>query len=195
MGGAKGFGLLHVGTGPGHLLKLKDRPARKTPLIIALRALTEGEHFWNRACLICPLSQPLVASSLCPTKAPCRKGWGQGLFFSPPVLGTREGPAGSRLPAGTGWHPAHSTPPLPCHPPVTKGPSPRRCGGPGAGDALGSWHVSQGHAASLLQGSSALPAALDSELLPPVISSSRWRCPGLLLPAEPSHTIFTGSDE
>lgn len=44
-------------------------------------------------------------------------------------------------------------------------------------------------------GVSALLAALDSELWQPVISSSRWRHPGPLLPTERSQIIFTGLNE
>lgn len=194
MGGVKGFGLLHVGTGPGHLHKLKDRSARKTPLVFPLHTLAGGEHFWNRAWSV-PCPSLWLSAHLVPPKHPAEKDGG-GDSFSPLRFWGRTKARWEavfqRVRGGT----LHTAPlPHPACPPVTEGPSPRRCGRLGAGDALRSWHVSQGHTASLLQGSSALLAALDSELLLSVISRSRWRRPGLFLPAEPSNTIFTGSDE
>lgn len=80
----------------------------------------------------------------------------------------------------------------PAHP--TAAPHPALQPARGRGCAPGGWNFSEGHPASLLLGRTPLPAVLDSELLQPVIFSSRWRHPGLL-PAERSQVIFTGSNE
>lgn len=76
----------------------------------------------------------------------------------------------------------HTAPVCPATP--SGSPSPQWCGQSREGYFLGGWNFPEGQPASLLQGCSLLLAVPDSELLQPVIFSSRWRHSGLLLPTE-----------